>query len=324
MVVGLGAQAVFPSLVADPRAFGVVGMAAGLAAATQAPIMAIFFLAEMTRQTEILLPLVLASLAGSVTSRALGLDSIYIAPLRQRGVQIPEGIEETALTTTRVRDIMRENVVWIRETISFDMIVRMVQKVRKDSIYVVDGNSKLVGVIRLHDIKNFLTDQDLGPAVIAADLTVTVPHARPDQTLAEILEHFDDPELHELAVVDPKQGSLVGAVDRRDLLTALSVEVLQSQQLRAKFVEHGGAQHYVEIQPGNAVSRIPAPQELVGKSLAATDFRKRTGLTVLTIVHSAEGRETRILPEPGTIIHEQDSLIVMGPVEAIRRLGGVV
>ncbi|MHC5049737.1 MAG: cation:proton antiporter regulatory subunit, partial [Planctomycetota bacterium] len=109
-----------------------------------------------------------------------------------------------------------------------------------------------------------------------------------------------------------------------DLLTALSVEVLQTQQLRAKFVEHEGAQHYVELRPGYAVSRIPAPKDMVGKSLADTNFRVRTGLTVLTIVHSADGRETRIQPEPTTIIHEKDALIVMGPIDSIRELGGSV
>ncbi|MHC5049729.1 MAG: CBS domain-containing protein, partial [Planctomycetota bacterium] len=108
------------------------------------------------------------------------------------------------------------------------MIVSMVRKARKDSIYVVDDNRKLVGVIRLHDIKNHLADRVLGDAVIAADLTVSVPHAGPDQSLAEILEYFDDPELHELSVVDAIQGCIAGVVDRRDLLTALSVEVLQT------------------------------------------------------------------------------------------------
>ena len=56
-------------------------------------------------------------------ARYLGLESIYLSPLLKRGVRIPEGIEETALTTTRVRDIMREEAVWISETATFDMIV---------------------------------------------------------------------------------------------------------------------------------------------------------------------------------------------------------
>jgi CIC family chloride channel protein len=299
-------------------------MAAVLAATTHAPIMAIFLLFEMTRETGMVLPMVVAAISASVVSRAIGVESVYLAPLRRRGLHIPEGIEETALTTTRVRDIMRERAAWIRNSATFDMIVGMVLKTRRDAVYVVDEDLRLVGVIRLHDVKSYLAEPQLGAAIIGSDLATVVPRALPDQTLAEVLGHFDDADLDELPVVHPVDGKLLGVVDRRDLLTAISVEVLQSQQLRAKFVEHGGAQHYVEIQPGCAVSRIPVPKAMVGQTLAATDFRRRTGLTVLTIVHPQNGRELRILPEAGTVLNAEDALIVMGEIEKIRELGGEV
>jgi CIC family chloride channel protein len=324
LIVGTGAAALLPSVVADPRHYAVVGMAAVLAATTHAPIMAIFILFEMTRETGMVLPMVVAAMSASVVSRAIGVESVYLAPLRRRGLHIPEGIEETALTTTRVRDIMRERAAWIRDSATFDMIVGMVLKTRRDAVYVVDGDLRLVGVIRLHDVKSYLAEPQLGAAIIGSDLATVVPRALPDHTLAEVLGHFDDPDLDELPVVHPVDGKLLGVVDRRDLLTALSVEVLQSQQLRAKFVEHGGAQHYVEIQPGCAVSRIPVPKAMVGQTLAATDFRRRTGLTVLTIVHPQNGRELRIIPEAGTVLNAEDALIVMGEIEKIRELGGAV
>jgi hypothetical protein len=204
------------------------------------------------------------------------------------------------------------------------MIVGMFLKTRRDSVYVVDGENRLVGAIRLHDIKNYLADHELGSAVIAADLAVTVPTVGPDQTLAEVMGHFDDPEVDELAVVDPVHGNVLGTIDKRDLLAQLRVEVLQEQQLRAKFVEHAGAQHYVEMRPGHALSRIAVPRDMVGQSLAGTQFRTKTGLVVLTIVHDSNGREVRMSPEPGAILHENDFLIVMGPAEAIRALGGQV
>ncbi len=324
LIFGTAAHWALPGVVDDPRHYAVVGMAAVLAATTHAPIMAIFILFEMTRETGMVLPMVVAAISASVISRRIGVESVYLEPLRRRGLHIPEGIEETALTTTRVRDIMREKAAWIRVTATFDMIVGMVQKTRRDAIYVVDDDLRLKGVIRLHDIKSYLAEPELGAAILATDLAIVVPHALPDQTLAEVLSRFDDPDLDELPVVHPVDGKLMGVVDRRDLLTALSVEVLQSQQLRAKFVEHGGAQHYVEIQPGHAVSRIPVPPDMVGKTLASTDFRNRTGLTVLTVIHPENGREVRIVPAPGTVLAAGDALIVMGAIEKIRELGGTV
>ncbi|MGQ0613891.1 MAG: chloride channel protein [Planctomycetaceae bacterium] len=322
LLAGTGVHALLPSLVSDPKPFGVVGMAAVLAATTQAPIMAIFLIIEMTRATDLLLPLLVASLAASVTARSIGLDSVYLAPLRQKGVHLPEGIEETTLTTTRVEDIMRQEAVWIAESAAFDMIVGMVQKARKDSIYVVRGDRILRGAIRIHDIKNYLSDHQLGAAVIAADLAVEVPVAAPSQTLAEILENFDDPELHEMPVVDPADGRIMGVVDRRDLISALSVEVLKSRSLRAKFVSHEGTADFVEIPRGHAVARVSVPGSMNGKTLGSLNFRQLTGLSVLTIVKNEEGREVRVLPEKETILAEGDGLIVTGSEEALKAFDG--
>jgi len=322
LLVGMAGHALVPHVAHDPRTYAVVGMASVLAATTHAPIMAMILMLEMTRETDVFLPMMISSIIASVVSRGIGVESVYLSPLRRRGVVLPEGIEETALTTTRVTDIMRTEAVWIRETATFDMIVGMVEKTRRDCIYVVAASEELLGVIRIHDIKNYLADRDLGAAVIAADLTVPVPPIRPYQTLAEILEAFDDPEIHELPVVDPVSGKLLAVIDRRDLISALSVEVLQGAGLRAKFVEPEGAQHYVEMPKGHALARIPLPPDMAGRALAETNFRNRSRLTILTIVRNESGRETRLLPVPGHVFRADDALIVMGADEDIKPFAG--
>ncbi|MFQ5844854.1 MAG: CBS domain-containing protein, partial [Planctomycetota bacterium] len=316
LLVGAGAHELLPGIVADAGPDGVVGMAAGLAAATQAPIMAAIFLAEMTLETEILLPLMLSTITASVAARLLGMESIYVRPLIRRGVHIPESIEETALTTTKVADLMRPDAVWISDTATFDVVIGMLRKTRKDSIYVVDEERGLRGAIRLHDLKSYLGEEDLGEAIIAADLAVPVPQVAPDRTLAQILDSFDDPELHEIPVVD-EDRKLVGVVDRRDVIAALSVEVLHRGTLRAKFVMPEGDTHYVEIPQGHGLARIPIPGSYVGRTLGEVDFRRATGLSVITIVRSRNGRESRLLPEPGLVLEPGDAFVVLGPDEAL-------
>ena len=112
------------------------------------------------------------------------------ASLRARGVRVPEGIEETALTTTRVTDIMRERASPLRENAQFDEIVAAVQRMRHNTIYVVNADKRLLGAIHLHDIKNHLAVESLGAAVIAADLMQPCSPCHPDDTLAEIVDIF--------------------------------------------------------------------------------------------------------------------------------------
>ena len=322
LAFGAAGHRLWPEVVHDPQAYAVVGMAGAIAATTHAPIMAIILLFEMTRETALFVPMCVAAIAATVTSRALGIESVYIEPLKRKGIEIPQGLEETTLTTTTVNDIMRREGIWVRENQPFDMIVEMVKKTRRDFIYVTDGKGALIGVIHLHDIKSYLADADLGVAVIAADLAVETPHTIPTETLAETIRKFDNPEVHELPVIDPDTGMVVGVVDRRDLLTVLTVEVLDDPHMRAKFVEPKGAQHFVELPEGHALARLPVPVEYLGMALRDTDFRAKTNLTILTLVREVNGRESRLLPAPDIVLSEGDELIVMGPIEDIRRHGG--
>jgi len=319
---GEGCHALFPSMVLDPKHYAVVGMAGAAAATTHAPIMAIILLFEMTGETGLFIPMMVCAITATVTSRALGLESVYLEPLKRKGIKIPESLEETALTTTPVSDIMRSEVVLVGENATFDVVVDMVRKTRRDFIYVTNPTGALIGVIHLHDIKGYLATPELGAAVIAADLAVETPRALPQQTLAETIHKFDDPEVHELPVVDPNTGMPIGIVDRRDFITVLSVEVLDSPQIRAKFVEPGGAQHFVELPAGHALARIPVPEEFVGLSLRAADYRAATGLSVLTIVRSESGKESRLLPDPDMILLAKDRLIVMGASVDIEEQSG--
>jgi len=319
---GEGCQELFPGIVLDPKHYAVVGMAGAAAATTHAPLTAIILLFEMTDEVGLFIPLMVCSITATVTSRALGIDSVYLEPLKRKGIKVPESLEETTLTTTPVSDIMRPEGVWVRENATFDMVVEMVRKTRRDFIYVTNPTGALIGVIHLHDIKGYLADSELGAAIIAADLAVETPRALPHQTLAEVIGKFDDPEVHELPVVDPNTGMLMGIVDRRDFITILSVEVLDSPQIRAKFVEPGGAQHFVELPAGHALARLSVPEEFVGLSLRAANYRGATGLSVLTVVRTEHRKETRLLPDPDMILQAKDALIVMGSADDIAEQSG--
>jgi CIC family chloride channel protein len=316
----IGSLAALLPFVEHPHHYAVVGMGAAIAATTQAPIMAMMLLFEMTLETGLIMPLMLATITASVSAKVMGLDSVYMASLKRRGTAIPEGIEETALTTTLVQDVMRESPTCVNPGTPFDEIAKAVKEMRANSIYVVDKAKTLFGVIRLHDIKSFLQQSGLGELVIAADLMADVPDVHPEHSMAEIVEHFDDPELSDLPVVDPETRKLLGVVDRRDVVSVLSLEILSRGSRRAKFVEHAGAQHYVEMPEGQKMGRIDAPADMFGKSLRDSDLRGRTGLTVLTIVRSTGRIEAR----PESVVEAGDGLIVMGPVDAIRKLGGDV
>jgi CIC family chloride channel protein len=90
---GLGAAGLD---VGPPGGYALVGMAAGIAAATHAPFMAAILCFEMSGDYAVVLPLVLATAIATAFARALDRDSIYTAELRARGVAWEPSIRESA------------------------------------------------------------------------------------------------------------------------------------------------------------------------------------------------------------------------------------
>ena len=82
----------------------------------------------------------------------------------------------------------------------------------------------------------------------------------------------------------------------------------------------GSILDYFELDPGFALVESTAPRELVGKTLAAAEVRKRYGVTVVCI-KPAGGSFTYATPE--TVVQEGDVLVVAGekrPAEAFGEL----
>jgi trk system potassium uptake protein len=69
----------------------------------------------------------------------------------------------------------------------------------------------------------------------------------------------------------------------------------------------GSILDYFELDPGFAIVETSAPKELVGKSLAAAEVRKRYGITVVCIKPEG-GSFTYATPE--TVVNEGDILVV--------------
>jgi trk system potassium uptake protein len=71
----------------------------------------------------------------------------------------------------------------------------------------------------------------------------------------------------------------------------------------------GAILDYFELDPGFAIVETTAPKELVGKTLAAAEVRKRYGITVVCIKPEG-GSFTYATPD--TVVNEGDILVVAG------------
>jgi CBS domain-containing protein len=236
---------------------------------------------------------------------------------------VDAGLEELAIHSNFVRDIQRTDHVSIHHHTKFDVVLEQFNETRRDTIYVVDGEGRLLGQVYLHDVKYYINDATLGSVVIAADLTRPIPHTLPNESLASIIERFDDADLDELPVVDNEESRVLkGRVTRRDLVTCLSEEVLGQRKLRAKLKQANQSEStFIELPPSCELAALKVPSSLAGRALDSLDLVEAYGITPIIYVRlDAQGREERVLPRQATVLEARARLVVLGEREAIETL----
>ena len=89
-IVGEVAQLAFPTVVADPGAYTIVGMAAVFAGATRASITAVLIVFEVSGDYQLILPLMLATVLSTLVAEALFTESIYTLKLKLKGIELED------------------------------------------------------------------------------------------------------------------------------------------------------------------------------------------------------------------------------------------
>src|SRR5205085_6989577 len=96
---------VVPGSHTSTTAFALVAMAATFGAATRAPLTAIVFVFELTRDYDAILPLMGATVLADMIARMLLRESIMTEKLARRRVVVPGEYRPDVMSTTRVSDI---------------------------------------------------------------------------------------------------------------------------------------------------------------------------------------------------------------------------
>ena len=213
-VVGAGLNLVLPGPDTSVGAFAIVAMAATFGAATQAPFAAIVFVFELTRDYDVILPLMLASVLADLVYSAVNQDSLMTEKLRRRGLHIGRHYGVDPFTSVRVREIMTAEVAALDHTATIgDARDRFAAD--GHGAYPIIDTGRLVGIVTRGDVLRHESDDDDQPLIDhAASQVLTVEAADTAQTALRVMV---DEHVEHVPVVDADH-QLVGICTRTDLL----------------------------------------------------------------------------------------------------------
>jgi len=216
--------------------FAVVGMGSMLAATTRSPLLAMIMIFEISLDYSLMPPLMLACVVSILVANRLHPASIYTEPLRLKGVLLSHDTTHTGAATERtVGDLMRAPVPPVRETATLGEIADRFLTSPNNFLPVVDGKGQLVGIVALHDLKEYLGAGDELRAVIAYDIMRPPPACvTPNQRLLDVLPVALASEQLNIPVVNTlKENRLVGALARAEVLGLFSEAIAASSKVKA-------------------------------------------------------------------------------------------
>jgi CIC family chloride channel protein len=213
---GQGAQALWPAATSAPFAYAIVGMGAFLAGATQAPLMAILMIFEMTLSYQVMLPLMAASVIAYFVARSANAGSMYEITLRrneQRDAQL-------RLRGLHMRDLVQPAVTVVGPTADREAMSRLFLQHPVKYLYVVDAGNRYLGVVPLAALGTAPERTSAGELLSQAILPVTA-----DTGLAEALQRFLDHLGERLPVIESADNPVLLGVAAKSALLATYVRL---------------------------------------------------------------------------------------------------
>ncbi len=219
----------FPHFTAGPSAYSAVGIGAFLAAATHAPLTGIFLMFEMTGDYQIIVPVMLSAVIGTLVARRLFHDSIDTVPLTKRGINLHAGREVGIMSSIKISDIMRKDFITAQEDTKLDVLIN--EMINKENFYipVLNAAGMMTGIVSFHDVRLVVTEERVRDIVHAKEIaTEDVLVVFPDENLNLAVEKFSAKAIDELPVVARDEpAKVIGMLGRKDVFAAYNREVLK-------------------------------------------------------------------------------------------------
>ena len=150
--------------------------------------------------------------------------------------------EEDLIKTYTVKDVMDAKPTSIAQDLPLHQILDVFSA--SDSVYypVIDGQSQIIGIITIADIKEMFASRDVAGWLLACDVAEPVlDKTTPGKSLEEVIERMRRYDLGNIPVVaGDDSDELVGVLDYRKVLRKISAEVLHRRKLADEMVAATG------------------------------------------------------------------------------------
>ena len=231
--IGAAFGATVDSLLTLPNmtvpAFAMIGMAAMVGGGTGAAMTAIVMIFEMTRNYDIVMPMIIAVSVSIGVRRMLSEENIYTIKLARRKHPIPKAMHANMFLIRQAREVMEKDFQLLPRSTGFDEFLRMPEHGGTLRHIVVTDGERIAGTLRVntslrHGLEGAYTGVSLGSV---ASETFTIAHE--NDIMFEVIHRFWRKDASMIVVVRgtgvPRASDVVGVITKEHIADSVADSV---------------------------------------------------------------------------------------------------
>ena len=207
--------------------FVLVGMAGLMAGVMQAPMTAIFLIAEISGGYELLIPLILTATISFGATRMVEQYSIYTKRIANRGELLTHDSDQAVLTLLKTGDLIESDFTAVRIDDTLGALVDAVSKSSRNIFPVIDSKKHFQGYVSLEDIRKDMFKKDLYDSLHVYNFMRSTPeYVYIDEKMDAVMAKFEKTGAWNLPVVD-KDRTYLGFVSKSKIFSAYRDQLKQ-------------------------------------------------------------------------------------------------
>jgi len=311
-----------PNYPFSPGTWALVGMSSVLAGMTNAPLFTIALFFELTKDYEVILPvMIVVSVSILVSKHFLKGASLYSSALEKEGIKMYKGFEQSVMESVVISDVMHRRINLIEKNASLGSVIQGFLHSPFLTGFVIDETNRYAGLITLNQIREYIEDKDLCNLILASEIA-RYPDIWlvPEENILQALEIMDKTDLDWLPILDKKTTKKpVGYITRKDVLSVYNQTVIKrgTQNILLDQDSQSAPQKLFNINDDFAIETYPVQKSWIKKTLKEIDLRAKFGLTVIGI--KKENDLNNIIPDVQYELAQGDKLTLVGTHESFSK-----
>jgi len=218
----------FPSEANAVPTFAMVGMAAMVGSATGAAMTAVVMIFEMTRDYDIVLPMILAVAMAQGIRRYLSNDNIYTLKLTRRGIHIPTMLHSHMFLVRRAWDVMNESLpTFPADTGLLDFAAQMAVAADVPEHVIITRRDRVVGVIKVAEALQMVSKTNTSGLVLNDLSHQPYSLARKSDVMFDVIKRMSRKGSRLALVYDsehpvPHASDILGYVTNNDIAQSMA------------------------------------------------------------------------------------------------------